>query len=89
MPWRHSPEKHLVQFFVGVRIPFHVRQARQKRGLESDSAYYRDLIADGLSRDLGIPREEVLSWMPKGWRQNPGAVKIDTGESVNQVDKVG
>ena len=76
MAWRRGPDKVLVQFFVGSRIPFHVNRARERRGLPSLSAYYRELIVEGLARDLDLDPDEVRSWMPKSWHENPGAVKI-------------
>lgn len=93
MPWRTSPDKKLEQFFVGLRVPFHVNQARKKRGLPSRSAYYRELIIEDLQRTLGMDPDEVRSWMPKTWDEAPGAVKVgrqdDEVDQVNQVDKVG
>lgn len=75
MPWRTSDEKKLVQFFVGLPVPFHVTKARKKRGLPSASAYYRELIVEGLSKDLGIDAAVVRSWMPPTWEESPGAVR--------------
>ena len=66
MAWKnYNIDKTKIQFITSVRMPSLVYKALLATGKPSQSVYVQHAVCDALSRDLGIPLEELLAELPK------------------------
>jgi hypothetical protein len=54
MPWMLKEDQAILQTLVPVEVPYLLTQARIKAGFDSNPAYIRHLIQEGIKRDLGV-----------------------------------
>lgn len=64
MPWRLDEFRAKVAFTTSARTPSLVYKACLATGVVSNTRYYQVAVCERLSRDLGIPLEELLSELP-------------------------
>lgn len=65
MPFRLNEFRAKVQFVVPARFPSLIYRASLATGRRSNTVYLQHAVAEALSRDLGIPLEELLAELPK------------------------
>ena len=59
------PNRTKIQFTTSVRMPYLIYQACKATGIVSNTVYCQRAIAEALSRDLGIPLEDLLADLPE------------------------
>lgn len=64
MPFRLNEFRAKVQFITSARTPRLIHEAATKQGLKSNTVYLQRVVAEALSRDLGIPLQELLDELP-------------------------
>lgn len=67
MPWRLGdkfPNRAKVQFTTSASMPNRIYQACLKTGIVSNTAYCQLALCEALSRDLGIPLDDLLAELP-------------------------
>lgn len=64
MPFRMTEERAKVQFLTAARFPSLIYRAAGQTGLPSNTAYIQRAVCEALSRDLGIPLQELLDEQP-------------------------
>lgn len=66
MAWdNYNVDKTKIQFITSVQMPSLVYKAVVKTKKPSQSVYIQHAVCEALSRDLGIPLEELLAQLPK------------------------
>jgi len=66
MPYRDLGDfKAKIQFVTSARTPSLIYKAVQKVGVQSNTVYIQRAVAEALSRDLGIPLQELLDELPE------------------------
>jgi hypothetical protein len=64
MPFRLNENRARVQFVTSASMPALVHRAAEVTGLGSNTAYYQHALCEALSRDLGIPLEDLIDTLP-------------------------
>lgn len=64
MPFRLNEFRAKVQFITSAQMPSLVYRACLKTGVPSNTRYYQEAVCERLSRDLGVPLEELLDSLP-------------------------
>lgn len=66
MGWQgYNVDKTKMQFITSMRMPSLVYKATVATKKPSNSVYIQHAVCEALSRDLGIPIEELLAELPK------------------------
>jgi hypothetical protein len=65
MPFRLNEFRAKVQFTTSAKMPNLVYQACVRTGTVSNTVYYQRAVCEALSRDLGIPIEDLLADLPE------------------------
>lgn len=78
----HNPGywgKRRLEFAVSDRTPHLARKAATKLGYPSMTTYMQRVVCEALSRDLGIPLEELLAELPNSnHRKSKGRYPIES-----------
>lgn len=64
MPFRLNEFRAKVQFTTSARTPNLIYRACLATGKPSNTVYVQHAVAEALSRDLGIPLQELLDELP-------------------------
>lgn len=64
MPFRLDANRAKVAFVTSARMPSLIFKAATATEMPSNTVYIQHAIAEALSRDLGIPLEEILNELP-------------------------
>jgi hypothetical protein len=64
MPFRYTEYTTKIHFMTSKRMPNLVYRACVKMGVSSNTRYIQVAVCEALSRDLGIPLEELLDELP-------------------------
>lgn len=64
MPFRDTDIRGKIQFQTSAEMPYLVYQACLKTNTRSNTVYIQHAVAEALSRDLGIPLEELIANLP-------------------------
>jgi len=64
MPHRLNEFRAKIQFVTSARTPSLIYKAVVKTGKVSNSVYIQHAVCEALSRDLGIPLQELLDELP-------------------------
>lgn len=70
MPFRLNEFRAKVQFVTSARMPSLITKARTQRDLPSNTTYIQLALCEALSRDLGIPLEELLAELPPSFQRD-------------------
>jgi hypothetical protein len=65
MPFRLNEYRAKVQFTTSATMPNLVYQACIRTGTVSNTVYYQRAVCEALSRDLGIPIDDLLAQLPE------------------------
>jgi hypothetical protein len=65
MPHRLNERRAKVQFVTSARMPSDIYKACLATGTVSNTVYIQRAVCEALSRDLGIPLEELLAALPE------------------------
>lgn len=89
MPFRLDPKKFpfraKVQFTTSAEMPNMIYRACLATGKVSNTVYIQHAVAEALSRDLGIPLEEILDNLPAP--RGPSAHVYDPDEGTMRRGK--
>jgi hypothetical protein len=84
MPFRLGtegfPNRAKIQFTTSLSMPHLIYQACKATGTVSNTVYCQHAIANALSRDLGIPVEEILNDLPVP--RGPGKHLFDPNDGL-------
>jgi hypothetical protein len=64
MPFRLNEFRAKIQFVTSSRMPSLIYKAVIKTGKVSNTVYIQHAVCEALSRDLGIPLDELLAELP-------------------------
>ena len=64
MPFRLNEFRAKIQFVTSARMPSLVYKAVVATGKPSNTVYIQHAVCEALSRDLGIPLQELLDELP-------------------------
>lgn len=64
MPHRLNEFRAKIQFITSARMPSLIFKAVQATGKQSNTVYLQHAVCEALSRDLGIPVQELLDELP-------------------------
>lgn len=78
MPFRLNEFRSKIQFTSSARMPSLIYRACLKTGTVSNTVYCQLALAEALSRDLGIPLEEIVAELPEP--RGPAAHVFDPSE---------
>jgi hypothetical protein len=65
MPFRLDEHRAKIQFVTSAETPSLVYEAARRTGKPSNTVYLQHAVATALSRDLGIPLEDLLANLPE------------------------
>lgn len=65
MPFRLNEFRAKIQFTTSARMPSDIYKACVATGTISNTVYIQHAVCAALSRDLGIPLEELLASLPE------------------------
>lgn len=65
MPFRLDEQRAKIQFVTSAETPSLVYQAAKRTGKVSNTVYLQHVVAEALSRDLGIPLQDLLDHLPE------------------------
>lgn len=85
MPFRMNEFRAHVHFITAARHPSLIRKAATKRGLPSNTVYIQHAVCAALSKDLGIPMEELLDELPANRLTNPELFGTDKRQKKSSV----
>lgn len=94
MPFRLNEFRAKIQFMTSAETPRLVYKACLKTGTPSNTAYIQRAVAEALSRDLGIPLEDLLANLPPtrgsastlfGMDRKPISMRISAANTVEEV----
>ena len=68
MPFRLNSDRKKIQFLTAASMPMRIYDARQKRGISSQTRYIQLAVCRALADDLGLDYEELVAELPE-WRQ--------------------
>jgi hypothetical protein len=85
MPYRLDPAiygefRAKAQFTTSASMPYRVYQACLATGVVSNTRYYQEAVCEKLSKDLGIPLEDLLAELPRS--RGPAAHLYDPTEGT-------
>lgn len=64
-PHRLNEFRSKIQFVADSGMPARIYEAVCKRGMPSNTVYIQHAVCEALSRDLGIPLENLLARLPE------------------------
>lgn len=64
MPFRLDEFRAKIQFMTSASMPHNVYKACLKTGTPSNTRYLQEAVCERLSRDLGIPLDDLLAELP-------------------------
>lgn len=64
MPFRLDEHRAKMQFVSSARTPSLVYEACLRTGIPSNTVYIQHAVCEALSRDLGIPLQDLLDDLP-------------------------
>lgn len=64
MPFRLNEHRAKVQFVTSARMPSLIYRAAVATDVPSNTVYIQHAVCEALSRDLGIPLDELLGELP-------------------------
>jgi hypothetical protein len=64
MPFRITEDSSKIQFITSAAMPKRVYDACVATGTLLNTRYVQEAVCDALSRDLGIPLEDLLAELP-------------------------
>ena len=64
MPFRLDEQRAKIQFVTSARTPSLVTKAAIATGRPSNTVYIQHALCEALSRDLGIPLEDLIEELP-------------------------
>lgn len=70
MPYNLNEFKAKIQFVTSARTPSLIHKACLATGKVSNTHYIQHAVAEALSRDLGIPLEELVAELPPNMTSN-------------------
>lgn len=82
-PFRLSEFRSKIQFTSSASMPRRIYEACVAKGIVSNTVYCQLAICEALSRDLGIPIEELLAELPEP--RGPAKHVYERGAGVDQV----
>lgn len=84
MPFRLDPERFpfraKIQFTTSASMPSRIYKACVATGVVSNTRYCQEAVCEKLSRDLGIPLEDLLAELPAP--RGPSAHLYDPAEGT-------
>lgn len=63
-PHKMDPAKTKLTFVTFAQMPYLVTKARNATGKNSNTHYIQHAVCEALSRDLGIPLEDLIQMLP-------------------------
>lgn len=72
---RYGEFRAKVQFVTAAWMPHRVYEACKKTGIVSNTRYYQIAVCEKLSRDLGVPLDDLLAELPSS--RGPAAHLFD------------
>lgn len=93
MPFRLGKEGFVgrakIQFTTSMSMPFRIYQACKATGTISNTVYCQYALCEALSRDLGIPIEDLIAELPKprgatAHLYDPGAHTMNRAISIRE-----
>lgn len=82
MPYNLDEFKAKIQFVTSARTPSLIYKACVKTGTVSNTVYIQHAVAEALSRDLGIPLEELIAELPPNMTSAKRLLHGPTNEEV-------
>ena len=64
MPFRLNEFRAKIQFVTSAEMPSLIFKACTKTGTVSNTVYIQHAVAEALSRDLGIPLQDIVDRLP-------------------------
>lgn len=84
MPFRLNEHRAKIQFLTSAEMPSLIYRACLETNTPSNTAYIQRAVAEALSRDLGIPLEDILANLP----ENKGMARTLFGDDRKPVRQV-
>lgn len=69
MPFRLNDRRAKIQFLTSASMPMHIFDAREKRGIRSQTRYIQLAVCRQLAEDLGLDYDELVAELPE-WRRS-------------------
>jgi hypothetical protein len=69
MPFRLNEHRAKIQFLTSASMPMRIYDAREKRGITSQTRYIQLAVCRALADDLGLDYEELVAELPE-WRSS-------------------
>lgn len=87
MPFRLDEYRAKIQFTTAHWMPHRIYEACKRTGMVSNTVYCQYAICEALSRDLGIPLEDLINDLPAP--RGPSAHLYDPAEgTMNRFESV-
>jgi hypothetical protein len=68
MPFRLNENRKKIQFLTAASMPMRIYEARQKRGISSQTRYIQLAVCRQLAEDLNLDYDELVAELPE-WKR--------------------